>query len=238
MEQVILNGVGKKLRNSYLLGKIDESTIISLYKKNKSEADAFSTFGLNDFELRTICKGTHNPLIRIIVEKEIAERKEKRLRSKEQNQTSIDKLNHFKQNALGIGLRKVRNRLKKHVRETGNVEEKIILLLLETEFANLTAKEKKQYSSIIYERKDILLENIAYLLKGTKWIYGMNYNTGKIASYLIYIYLPNGTQLTWHCNDYYTASCYPIRYDLEWDGQICMTMEKILNFIEERGLLK
>lgn len=235
MEQAILNGVGKKLRNSFLLGKTDEKTVMAIYRKNKSEAESYSTFGLNDFELLTISKETHNPLLRLKVENLISERKEKRLRSKEQNHTNIEKLNKFKEDALGIGLRQVIHKMKRYIHSTGNKEAQIVLLLLETEFANLTAKEKKQYSSLIYERKDILLEKLASILKDTYWVYGVNYNTGKNASYLIYIYLPNGVQLTWHCNDYYTASCYPIRYELEWDGQICMTMEKILNFIESRA---
>lgn len=79
---------------------------------------------------------------------------------------------------------------------------------------------------------------MASILKDTDWVYGVNYNIGKNASYLIYIYIPNVVQLTWHCNDYYKALCYTIRYELEWDGQICMTMEKILNFIESRAYCK
>ena len=35
MEQAILNGVGKKLRNSFLLGKTDEKTVMAIYRKNK-----------------------------------------------------------------------------------------------------------------------------------------------------------------------------------------------------------
>ena len=63
MEQAILNGVGKKLRNSFLLGKTDEKTVMAIYRKNKSEAESYSTFGLNDFELLTISKETHNPCL-------------------------------------------------------------------------------------------------------------------------------------------------------------------------------
>ena len=129
MEQAILNGVGKELRNSFLLGKTDEKTVMAIYRKNKSEAESYSTFGLNDFELLTISKETHNPLLRLKVENLISERKEKRLRSKEQNHTNIEKLNKFKEDALGIGLRQVIHKMKRYIRSTGNKEAQIVLLL-------------------------------------------------------------------------------------------------------------
>ena len=100
----------------------------------------------------------------------------------------------------------------------------------ETEFANLSAKKFHKLKNVIYERKSILLEELSYLLHDTGWKHGINYNTGKNASYIVYIYLPNGTQLSWHCNEYQMIYYYP-EIQCEWDGQVCMTMEKILNYI-------
>ena len=40
-------------------------------------------------------------------------------------------------------------------------------------------------------------------------------------------------QLSWHCNKYQMMYYYP-EIDCEWDGQVCMTMEKILNYIHNR----
>lgn len=76
----------------------------------------------------------------------------------------------------------------------------------------------------------ILLTQLADLLSETEWRYGISSNTGKNVSYIIYIYLPNGEQLSWHCNEYQMLYYYP-EINCEWDGQACMTMEKILNYI-------
>lgn len=86
---------------------------------------------------------------------------------------------------------------------------------------------------MIYERKSILLYQMAEYLECLGWKYGINDEAGKNACYLVYVYLPNGTQLTWHCNDYDIYECYPF-IDAEWDGQVCMTMEKILSYIDHK----
>ena len=39
MKEIILNGVGKKMRAGYLNGSVSEEKILSLYQKNKKEAD-------------------------------------------------------------------------------------------------------------------------------------------------------------------------------------------------------
>jgi hypothetical protein len=71
---------------------------------------------------------------------------------------------------------------------------------------------------------------MAYYLENLGWKYGINDEAGKNACYLVYVYLPNDVQLTWHCNEYDIYECYPI-IDAEWDGQVCMTMDKILSYI-------
>ena len=64
MEEAILNGVGKKMRLSYLRGQISDSTIIAMYKKNKKEADSFSVYGFRTREIERFAQETHNPLLR------------------------------------------------------------------------------------------------------------------------------------------------------------------------------
>ena len=50
MEEYILNGVGKKMRTGYLNGSVSKDKILSMYNKNKKEADNFSFFGfINNF---------------------------------------------------------------------------------------------------------------------------------------------------------------------------------------------
>ena len=228
----ILAGVGKKLRNGYLTGKIPAGKVVENYRRNMKEASQFSMFGLSVFDLTRIGDETHNPILKNKVKECIELYKEKSRCSNSQNKTSLEKLENYRENALGIGLRKVISMMKHLVRQSDDLEARIVLMLLETEFANLTAKKLHKLKNVIYERKTILLEDVSYLLNETGWKYGISYNTGKNASYIVYIYLPNGTQLSWHSNEYQMMYYYP-EIQCEWDGQACMTMEKILSYICE-----
>ena len=42
--------------------------------------------------------------------------------------------------------------------------------------------------------------------------------------------MPGGVQLSWHCNEYRMVYHYP-EIDCEWDGAVCATMEKMLDYI-------
>ena len=232
MEQFVLNGVGKKMRSGFLKGQVSESAVLAMYRKNKKEADSFSCFGWTVSEMIRYEKETHNPIIKKMLKQSIEVHDERRYKSASQNQINLDKLDKFRTDALGIGLRKVLSQMRKLVKNSSDITAKIVLLLLETEFANLSAKKRKGLKKVIYERKVILLEQLAELLDETDWNYGLSFNTGKNASYVIYIYLPNGVQLSWHCNEYHVLYYYP-DINCEWDGQVCMTMEKILNYIGE-----
>ena len=167
-----------------------------------------------------------------MLQKCILEHKDKSRRSNDQNKISLEKLEFFRASALGIGLRKVISSMKKVVKETSDIQAQVTLMLLELEFANLSAKKLHNAKKLIYERKTILLDRLSYLLPELGWKYGISSNTGKNASYIVYVYLPNGDQLSWHCNEYQLVYSFP-EIDCEWDGQVCMTMEKILNYIHE-----
>lgn len=234
MDQAVLNGVGKKLRNGYLIGRIPEDTILAAYKKNKKQADAFSVFGYKPREIEGLLRDTHNPLLKQKLQQCIEAKHEMLKKSNAQNELNLSKLACFKKNACGIGLRKVIRKMKKLAKITKCSETKLLTLLLETEYANLSAKQHKgELKGIIYERKSILLYRMAGYLKTLGWKYGINDEAGKNACYLVYVYLPNNVQLTWHCNEYYLYKCYP-SIDATWDGQVCMTMEKILSYINEK----
>ncbi|MBR0432186.1 MAG: hypothetical protein IJK15_00615 [Bacteroidaceae bacterium] len=228
----ILQGVGKKLRNGYLAKNVSASKVMECYQKNLKEADAFSCFGWTVFEMTRLERATHNPIIRKKLQQAIEAHTVKQEKSCDQNKQNLEKLEKFRTDALGIGLRKVLSQMKRQVKHSSKIEAKIVLLLLETEFANLSAKKLHNHKTVIYERKTILLERLAELLKETDWRYGISSNTGKNASYIVYIYLPNGEQLSWHCNEYQMLYYYP-EIDCMWDGQVCMTMEKILTYIGE-----
>lgn len=234
MENSILSGVGKKIRIGFLNGTITETQVLNSYERNKKEADSFSVYGYTEREIYQLLKKTHNPLLQQKLNECLELKREISKKSNVQNEINLLKLNNFKENACGIGLRKVICELKKEAKASKNSEAKLLSLLLETEFANLSAKQHTGLlKRVIYERKSNLLYQISYYLDELGWKYGINDETGKNASYLIYVYLPNGVQLTWHCNEYDLYKCYPY-IDAEWDGQACMTMEKMLHYIETK----
>lgn len=232
MTQTILEGVGKKVRLAYQKGEIQEPTVISLYNRNKKEADSFSIYGYKDDEIRKMMLDTHNPLLKQKLQECIELRKGLAQKSAQQNTLNLEKLDGFLVDACGIGLRKVIKKLKRLSKMTKDPEVTLILMLLETEFANLSAKrhKKKDVKAKIYARKTKLIFQMAEYLEFLGWKYGINDEAGKNANYLVYVYLPNGEQLTWHCNEYMIYECYPYIND-EWDGQVCMTMEKIVTYI-------
>lgn len=234
MEESILNGVGKKMRSGYLNGQIPESTILGIYRRNKKEADSFSVFGYKQREIEELLKETHNPLLKQKLQECLESKKEISSKCSEQNDISLAKLESFKKDACGIGLRKVIKKMSKLSKLTKDPETKLLLLLLETEYANLSAKQHKgNLKKTIYERKTLLLFQMADYLEHLGWKYGINDEAGKNACYLVYVYLPNDVQLTWHCNEYDIYECYPT-IDAQWDGQACMTMDKILSYIESK----
>lgn len=228
----ILIGVGKKLRNGYLNGAISEDVVNAFYKHNKKEADEFDSFGMSLFDLQELKTKTHNPLLSSKLQELILDYKNKITKGHMQNMLSLKKLSFYKQFGLGIGLRNVIKALKNLVK-LGEKEARIVLGLLDIEFANLTAKLRSNKKNLIYERKDILLDRISDMLYDNGWRCGINYNPGKNANYLIYVYLPNGEQLSWHCNDYRMLECYD-EIKCEFDGKVCSTLEKLLNYVHKR----
>ncbi len=188
----MLKGVGKILRHAYLAGEVSADRVMQTYKKNLREADCFSFFGPDVFELMRLEQTTHNPVLRQRLQGCIAQCKEKTRHSHRQNIISVQKHEHFRHAAFGIGLHRVVAQMIRLVRKSQKTEDKIVLALLETEFANLTAKQRSHHKEVIYERKQRLLAALDRRLKQTDWTYGINYNTGKNASYIIYVYLPGG----------------------------------------------
>lgn len=239
MESKVLYGVSKKLRNDFRNGKVTEEFLRAEYNKNKEAADTFFVDGLAYWELCCLLEQQRlNPLIAEKIEAGIQYYKTQKSKKqiKKQNAESLKKLAHFKEDAWGMGgLRNVLSQLKKLYRKSGDLEVKAILLLLETEFANLTAKigHYSSRSKKIYERKSMLLMHLADVLEKVGWKHGVNCETGKRANYLVFAYLPNGVQLTWHANEYEIYTRFP-RIDSHWDGQVCSTMQKILVYIAEK----
>lgn len=228
IEEQVLKGVGKVLRASYLAGKVTEKEVLAIYKRNKKEADGYELFGLSIFDLIQEEKRTHNPLLRAKLNEAIIQYKDKCRNSNLQNELSLAKLEFYRNSALGIGLHPVMNTLRS-LAKNGDVKAEICLLLMEIEFANLSAKKIHNKKHEIYQRKDNLLMTVSDLLYDNGWTCGISANTGKNASWIIFVYLPDGTQLSWHCNEYRMLYYYDGIVS-EWDGFSCSSMEKLLAF--------
>lgn len=234
--EAILRLAGRKMRNDYKNGKVSKSVILAKIARDKKEADAFSLYGYRRHEIICMLKETHNRVLQEKLQDHLANMTRVSQKSADQNRTSLDKLERFKKEACGIGLRKVIKKMDAIARKTKDRQARLVLLLLETEYANLSAKQHRGWlKGKIYQRKDILLLQMADYLDKLHWKYGINDETGKNADHLVYVYLPNGVQLTWHCNSFSIYQRYP-PIDAQWDGQVCMTMEKILTFIEKNYL--
>lgn len=229
------NFVSRSLAKSYRRGEISAKELLRSYRKNVAEAETFCTFGYKIQELQEVIRTTHNPALKAKLKDVVEEKKALRQKSNLQNHSTLDKLDMFKIDVLGmgIGLRKVMASMRKYYKKTGDRNALIVSLLLETEFANINAKRLSSVKrKMAYERKSILLARLSSLLHEEGWKSGYNEATGKNASYLVFVYLPSGIQLTWHCNEYTIPEYYDYLDD-EWDGLVCMTLEKILVYIKE-----
>lgn len=218
-----------KTNNILALGRASRNPEIR--NRQQKEADEFNPLGMKLEELVVESQMTCNPILRKKILDLIVVWKECARRSRNQNELSLQKLEDFKVNALGIGLRRVLGEMRKYVRGNKSREAEIVLTLLELEYANIEAKRHNgETRRKIYERKCILLERLEPMLYECKWKYGFNYADGKNASYLIFVYLPNGVQLSWHCNEFEISQEYPYLEE-KWDGLVCSTMEKIISYI-------
>ena len=230
----ILNAAGPEMMYGYLTGKYSKNMVMETFGKNKQEADRFSAYGYRHGELAHLLEETQNPLLKEKLQGELRKISRKNKKSRAQNKISLEKLEAFKKKTCcGFGLRDVIKRMRKLSRKTNDPEVKLILLLLECEYANLSAKQHGgALRGKIYERKDKLLYKLADLLKQQEgWRFGKNYAVGKNAAMVIYIYLPDGEQLSWHINSLSLAKQYPNISD-QWDGQPCSSLTKILTYIK------
>ena len=230
IKEKILQGVGKKTRMAFQEGGISEMQVLAVYNRNKKEADAFNPFGWTIFDLICEEKNTHNPLLRSKLQTLIQEHKEKSRRSNEQNELSLQVLEYYRTNALGIGLRNVMKVLRKL--SSTNTDALVVLLLMMIEFANLTAKKNHAKKTECYERKDLLLMDVSFILRENGYQSGLSYKPGKNASYIVYVYLRNGEQISWHCNNYHMMYYYD-EIECVWDGQQCSTFKKLLHYAHE-----
>lgn len=154
METYILEGVGNKIKSMYAKGEISEKAIEIMYRKNKAEADKFSVYGFKECELAQILNKSHNPLLKDKLKATIEEMKNRSRKTQEQNRINLEKLDSFLVNAAGIGLRPLIKKLHKTAIKKNDFSILLIGYLLETEFANLSAKRNTKKSNSFMKEKN------------------------------------------------------------------------------------
>ena len=158
---------------------------------------------------------------------------EKKIDSHMATEVNFKHLAKARTEACGIGTRKLKIRLNNLFKKTGDSEVMAIRYLLEAEDANITAKATYfSYRDKVYQRKSDALKSACEIIENTGWKYGHIKDSEMTAMYLLYIYLPNGIQVSWHLNEDWVKRISKI--ECEWDRQLASTLPKILNYIEEK----
>ncbi len=221
----------------YQSGLLCDKDINVMWSYSQRHINAFNVNGKNraDFlmEKKTCC----DPHLRKFWQNVIEDWDVKSKRSVSQNKENFERLEVIERKACGVGFRRVRHILKNIVRKSSNKESKIILTLFDLEFANLKAKlHVGEIRRRIYNRKEWLMKKLSWLLADSEWKYGIMEATSKNAAYCLYIYLPNGKQISFHTTNWQFYKYFPA-INCQWDGQPSSTMTKLVDYINEMKII-
>ena len=147
------------------------------------------------------------------------------------NAQLIDELYNLRENALGIGTRKMKIRLNKIAVQ--NIEAKIARMVLEIEDVSTQAKNSSwKYKEKKYFQKQELIEELVEIYKQTDYDYGIQYEENYNTNAILYFELPNGSQVSFHTN--WDEEIHVKKYEKKWDGLVNSTFKKVITFVEEK----
>lgn len=221
----------------YEYGRLCDKDINVMWSYLQRHTNAFCVSGRNksDFlmEMKTCC----NPHLKKFWQNVIEDWDSKSVKSISQNEENFERLEVIEREACGVGIRRLRHILNNMVRKTHDKDSHIILTLIDLEYANLKAKlHVGEIRSRIYDRKEWLMEKLSWLLKNSGWNYGITEATGKNAAYCLYVYLPNGKQVSFHTTNWQFYKFFPA-ITCKWDGQRASTMTKLVDYINELNII-
>lgn len=223
------------VEHQYELGLLSDKDVRNLAYFEKKHPGSTDLFGstIQDYYMAIRLNRGNTSVVKFF-ENAIEEWKVKSKLSSDQNALNQERLKCLEYNACGIGLKKVIREMKYLCRcNRHNLQMNITYLFLCLEWANQNAKRYcGELREVIYERKNYLMKKLAPLLKKAGYRHGLSYNTGKNASYVLYCYLPNGDQVSWHTQWNMYDVFLPI--NVEWDHKPATTMVKIINYINEQ----
>lgn len=236
--KVKLQDLGNEaITQQYESGRLCNKDINVMWSYSQRHTNAFCVSGRNksDFlmEMKTCC----DPHLKKFWQNVIEDWDNKSAKSISQNEENFERLEMIEREACGVGIRRLRHILNNMVRKTHDKESHIMLTLIDLEYANLKAKlHVGEIRSRIYNRKEWLMEKLSWLLENSGWNYGITEATGKNAAYCLYVYLPNGKQVSFHTTNWQFYKYFPA-ITCKWDGQRASTMTKLVDYINELNII-
>lgn len=220
--------------SQYEAGRLCEKDINVMWSYSRRHADAFCLGGRNKIDFLMEKKTCRDPHLKKFWQNVIEDWDNKSANSTSQNKENFERLEVLEHEACGVGIRRVRHILKNMVRKSHDMESNIILTLIDLEYANLKAKlHVGDIRQKIYNRKEWLMKKLSWLLEDSDWNYGITEAMGKNAAYCLYVYLPNGKQVSFHTTNWQFYQYFPT-ISCKWDGQRASTMTKLMEYISER----
>lgn len=109
----------------------------------------------------------------------------------------------------------------------------VLKKLLEAEEFNIAAKDcYYKYVDYNYGKKGQKLREAIEKLPDTGWHYWWQRDADGVASYIFYVELPGGVQVSWHGMDLDDMEGVPETMYREWDGQRASTLPKLIDCIK------
>jgi hypothetical protein len=109
----------------------------------------------------------------------------------------------------------------------------VLRKLIETEDYNIKAKECYfDYIQYNYDKKSENLVAAIERLSKMDWKYWWADDQEGTASYIFYVVLPTGKQVSWHGMHIKDVENVPKDNDAEWDGELSSTLPKLLECVE------
>lgn len=232
-KEKVLDLGNEAITQQYESGRLCDKDINVMWSYSHRHAYAFCVSGRNKSDFLMELKTCSDPHLKKFWKNVIEDWDGKSAKSVSQNAENFERLEVIEREACGVGIRRVRHVLSNMVRKTHDQNSHIILTLVDLEFANLKAKlHVGTIRGKIYDRKEWLMKKLSWLLKNSGWHYGITEATGKNAAYCLYVYLPNGKQVSFHTTNWQFYKYFPA-ISCKWDGQRASTMTKLVEYINE-----
>lgn len=131
---------------------------------------------------------------------------------------------------------KLLGKLRRAITKNGSrVELRVLRSLMNAETANIRAKWYAGDETRNYAQKRKYLREAIRELPETGWNFYFQREPNTFFRYIFYVILPGGLQVSWHGLDYeQDMEGVPEDYTIQWDGCEGVTLERIVQAIENK----